>query len=153
MSLLLEPKEIVIKTMAGVERTYVLSKFPAIAGREIVSQYPISAVPKLGDYKTNEALMLKIMSFVAVPADNGELRLSTAALVDNHVPDYETLMKIEFHMMDYNTSFFSSGKVSTFLSHVEGKAAAWISKTLTDLLERSFPKGELRSKSSEPAIP
>jgi hypothetical protein len=146
MSLLLEPKEVVIKTMAGEDRTYILSKFPAIAGREIVSQYPISAVPKLGDYKTNEALMLKIMSFVAVPVENGELRLSTAALVDNHVPDYEALMKIEFHMMDYNTSFFSSGKVSTFLNNVEDKATAWISKTLTGLLEQSFLKDAPRSR-------
>ncbi|WP_197328959.1 MULTISPECIES: hypothetical protein [Ralstonia solanacearum species complex] len=146
MSLLLEPREVVIKTMAGEDRTYILSKFPAIAGREIVSQYPISAVPKLGDYKTNEALMLKIMGFVAIPAENGELRLSTAALVDNHVPDYETLMKIEFHMMDYNTSFFSSGKVSTFLGNVEGKATAWISKTLTGLLEQSFLKDVPRSR-------
>ncbi|WP_338910794.1 hypothetical protein [Mycetohabitans rhizoxinica] len=146
MSLLLEPKEILIRTMAGEDRPYILSKFPAIAGREIVSQYPISAVPKLGDYKTNEALMLKIMGFVAVPLDNGELRLSTAVLVDNHVPDYETLMKIEFHMMDYNTSFFSSGKVSTFLGNVEGKAIAWISKTLTHLLERSFLKDVPRSR-------
>ncbi len=146
MSPLLEPKEITLKTMAGEDLTYILSKFPAIAGREIVSQYPISAVPKLGDYKTNEALMLKIMSFVAVSADNGELRLSTAALVDNHVPDYETLIKIEFHMMDYNTSFFSSGKVSTFLSNVEDKAAAWITKTLMDLSERFFLKDVPRSK-------
>lgn len=146
MSLLLEPKEVVIKTMAGEDRTYILSKFPAIAGREIVSQYPISAVPKLGDYKTNEALMLKIMGFVAIPAENGELRLSTTALVDNHVPDYETLMKIEFHMMDYNTSFFSSGKVSTFFGTVEGKATAWITKTLTALLEQSFRKDAPRSK-------
>lgn len=145
MSPLLEPKEISLKTMTGEERPYLLSKFPAIAGREIVSQYPISAVPKLGDYRTNEALMLKIMGFVAVPTDSSELRLSTAALVDNHVPDYETLMKIEFLMMDYNTSFFSSGKVSTFFNHVEGKATAWISKTLTDLLARSFPKNAPRS--------
>ncbi|KAG0310258.1 hypothetical protein BGZ97_012688 [Linnemannia gamsii] len=132
--------------MAGDERTYILSKFPAIAGREIVTQYPISAVPKLGDYKANEALMLKIMGFVAVPVDNSQLRLSTAALVDNHVPDCETLMKIEIHMLDYNTSFFSSGRISTLLSGVEGKATAWITKTLTDLSERFFPKAAPRSK-------
>ncbi len=146
MSVLLEPKEITIKTMAGDERTYILSKFPAIAGREIVTQYPISAVPKLGDYKTNEALMLKIMGFVAALVDNSQLRLSTTALVDNHVPDCETLMKIEIHMLDYNTSFFSSGRISTLLSGVEGKATAWITKTLTDLSERFFPKAAPRSK-------
>ncbi len=146
MSTLLEPKEITMKTMKGEDRTYILSKFPAIAGREIVSQYPISAVPKLGDYKTNEALMLKIMGFVAVSTDNGPLCLSTHALVDNHVPDYETLMKIEFHMMDYNTSFLSIGKISNFLEGVEGKAAAWITKTLTDLSERFFPNAAPRSK-------
>ncbi len=146
MSVLIEPKEITIKTMAGDDRTYILSKFPAITGREIVTQYPISAVPKLGDYKTNEALMLKIMGFVAAPVDNSQLRLSTAALVNNHVPDCETLMKIEIYMLEYNTSFFSSGRISTLLSGVEGKATAWITKTLTDLSGRFFPKAAPRSK-------
>ncbi len=151
MNTLLESKEITIKTMKGEDRTYILSKFPAIAGREIVSQYPISAVPKLGDYKTNEALMLKIMGFVAVPIDNGQLCLSTRELVNNHVPDYETLMKIEFHMMDYNTSFLSIGKISTFLSGVEGKAAVWITKTLMGWLGRYFPKDVPPSTNSEPS--
>ncbi|KAF9396647.1 hypothetical protein CPC16_010966 [Podila verticillata] len=115
MNTLLEPKEITIKTMAGEDRTYILSKFPAIAGREIVSQYPISAVPKLGDYKINEALMLKIMGFVAVPADNG--------------------------------------KISNFLGGVEGKAAAWITKTLMGWLGQYFPKDAPPSMNSEPSTP
>lgn len=132
---LLEPKEVQIKTQSGEERTYILSKFTAVAGREIVAKYPLSAMPKLGDYAVNEETMLKLMAFVAVPRDGGEpLRLSTKALVDNHIPDWEALARIEVGMMEYNCSFFGSGRASTFFEVIAQKAQALISKTLMDSL-------------------
>lgn len=140
---MIQPKEITIETQAGESRTYVLSKFPAIQGREIIAKYPLSAMPKLGDYAVNEETMLKLMGFVAVPRDSGEpLRLSTRALVDNHVPDWETLARIEFAMMEYNVSFFGNGKGSTFLEAISQKAQVLISKTLTDLLAQFSPRNK-----------
>jgi len=131
---MIEPKEVTIETQGGESRTYVLSKFPAIQGREIIAKYPLSAMPKLGDYAVNEETMLKLMAFVAVPQDGREpLKLTTRALVDNHVPDWETLARIEFSMMEYNVSFFGNGKGSTFLEAITQKAQALITKTLTDL--------------------
>lgn len=140
---MIEPKEITIETQRGESRVYVLSKFPAIQGREIIAKYPLSAVPKLGDYQVNEETMLKLMGFVGVPRDSGEpLRLATRALIDNHVPDWETLARIEFAMMEYNVSFFGNGKGSTFLEAITQKAQAFLSKTLTDLSAQSLPKGK-----------
>lgn len=131
---MIEPKEVTIETQGGESRTYVLSKFPAIQGREIIAKYPLSAMPKLGDYAVNEETMLKLMAFVAVPQDGREpLKLTTRALVDNHVPDWETLARIEFSMMEYNVSFFGNGKGSTFLEAITLKAQQFLSKTLTDL--------------------
>jgi len=131
---MIEPKEVTIETQGGESRTYVLSKFPAIQGREIIAKYPLSAMPKLGDYAVNEETMLKLMAFVAVPQDGREpLKLTTRALVDNHVPDWETLARIEFSMMEYNVSFFGNGKGSTFLEAITQKAQQFLSKTLTDL--------------------
>jgi hypothetical protein len=142
---MIEPKEITIETQRGESRVYVLSKFPAVQGREIIAKYPLSAMPKLGDYAVNEETMLKLMAFVAVPrTEGGPLPLSTRALVDNHVADWETLARIEMAMMEYNVSFFGNGKGSTFLEAITLKAQAFLSKTLTDLSGLSSQKGKQR---------
>ena len=141
--MLLQPKEVPIETQTGEKRVYVLSKFPAIQGREIVAKYPLSAMPKLGDYAVNEETMLKLMAFVAVPRESGEpLQLTTRGLIDNHVPDWETLARIEIAMMDYNVSFFGNGKGSTFLEAITAKAQAFLSQTLMGLLAQSSEKGK-----------
>jgi hypothetical protein len=145
---MIEPKEIEIETQKGEKRVYIISKFPAIQGREIVAKYPLSAMPKLGDYAVNEETMLKLMCFVAVPRENGApLQLTTRALVDNHVPDWETLAKIEIAMMEYSVSFFGNGRASTFFEGIAQKAQALIFKTLTDLSGQSSPKEKRASKS------
>lgn len=139
--MLLEPKEITVETQKSEKRVYILSKFPAVQGREIIAKYPLSAMPKLGDYAVNEETMLKLMAFVAVPRDGGDpLPLSTRALVDNHVPDWETLARVEFAMMEYNVSFFGNGKGSTFLEAITKKAQAFLSQTLMDLSGQSSRK-------------
>ena len=145
---MIKPKQVTIETMDGEVREYTISRIPATHAREIVSQYPISAVPKIGDYKVNEAMMLKMLSYVTVTtAEGAELALTNRTLIDNHVPDWETLAKIEMAMVEYNTSFFSSGKSSSFFEGIGAKAQALITKTLTDLLAQSSQKDEPPSKS------
>lgn len=147
---MLEPKPVTIKCLDGTEKEFVLSKFPAIAGREIVTQYPISAAPKLGDYARNEELLLKLMGYVAAVGQDGQqIRLTTRALVDNHVPDYEALMRLEAAMLEYNTSFFKIGAASTFLGNIEDRAARLISQTLTALSQQSSGKSSRRSGNSK----
>lgn len=122
-------------------KIYILAKFPAVAGREIITQYPITAAPKVGDYKTNEALMLKLMAFVAVKGlEDKPLRLTTVDLIDNHVPNMETLMKIEWAMMEHNCSFFGQGKVFDFLGLVQGKLGAFLTQMLTDFSQQLLKK-------------
>lgn len=147
MADLLEPKEVEIDLPDGTKKIYILSKFPAIQGREIVCKYPLSGMPKLGDYQVNEETMLKLMGFVAVPHGDGVLRLSTKELVNNHVKSWETLAKLEIGMMEYNCSFFGNGQGSTFLSGLAQKAQALIIKTLMDLSAQSSQKAGQRSKS------
>lgn len=139
--MLLHPKEVQIECNDGSSKAFILHKFPAIAGREIVSQYPLSALPKLGDYKVNEEMMLKLLSFVAVDIGTGTpLQLNSRSLVDNHVPDFEALMRLEAAMLEYNCSFFQNGKVSTFFEVIAAKAQALISKTLMDFAPSSSAK-------------
>lgn len=151
---LLEPKEMAIPLMGQGEKTFILSKFPAIAGREIITQYPVTAMPKIGDYKTNEELMLKIMAFVGVPREGGEpLRLTTRELVDNHVPDWEALVRLEIAMMDYNCAFFSDGRASAFLASAVSTALPWITSTLTGLSESLSRAAQQPGGSSKRATP
>lgn len=147
---MLEPKEVVVDG-----KVYVISKFPAVAGRKIMTQYPISAIPKVGEYGTNEEMMYLIMTYVAVKnvANNTELQLVNRDLIDNHVPNWETLMKLEYLMMEYNCSFLANGKVSTFLESIAEKLPSWITKISTPLSEALSPAEKPRSKNSKKATP
>lgn len=133
---LLEPKEFPLTTSRGNTKTFILSKFPAIAGREIVAKYPVSNIPKVGEYAASEEVMLKCLSFVAVEVGEPvqQIRLTTRALVDNHAEDWETLARLEFAMLQYNCSFFQNGLNSGFFESISQKAAKWITPILTHLL-------------------
>ena len=141
---LIEPKTHPVKMPDGTERTFVLSKFPAIAGREIIALYPVTNIPKVGEYQQSEEIMLKLMAYVAVQPAGGSdpIRLTTAALVNNHVGDALTLMGLEAAMLDYNFGFFARGKLSGFLESFTPKVATWITQTLIPLLGASLQTGK-----------
>lgn len=148
---MLEPKPITLKDQHGKERPYVLSKFPAIAGREILAKYPVSNIPKVGEYQQSEEIMLKLMAFVSVQLPDGQaLALTTRALVDNHVPDWEVLARLEWAMLEYNTSFFGQGANSGFLEDMSRKVTAKILSTLTPLLAQLSQTAKPPSGSSKP---
>lgn len=139
---MIQPKEIEIDG-----KIFIISKFPAVAGREIMAKYPTSGLPKIGDYKVNEEVMLKLMSYVAVPNGTSQpLKLGSQILINNHIvasegaEAWETLGKIEIEMMRYNCSFFRDGRISTFFEDLAQKLPQWVSKTLTDLSARSSQK-------------
>lgn len=135
--MLLEPKTVTIPTPKG-ERSFIIGKYPAVAGREIVAKYPLSNVPKLGEYDVSEATMLKLMAFVAVEVAPGQVvPLNTRALVDNHVPDWETLARLEWASLEYNCSFFGDGRASAFFGSLTQTAPQWISQMLTALSAQS----------------
>lgn len=118
-------------------RKYIISKMPATVGREVMFLYPTSNIPKIGDYGKSEEIMLKLMSYVGVRLDNGEvLQLKTRELVDNHVPNAETLILLEKEMFNYNYDFFQNGNASTFLEGLEKRASKKGIEMLTGLLER-----------------
>ncbi|MDO5764081.1 MAG: hypothetical protein Q4P84_00065 [Elusimicrobiales bacterium] len=130
---LLEPKEIVIN-----DATYRIGKFPAVAGREIITKYPLSNIPRVGDYAVSEEIMLKLMSYVErVLPDGTAVRLSTKELVNNHVPSWETLVKLEAAALEHNCSFFQNGKSAAFFEKLGTLAQRKVTEILTSLLETS----------------
>ena len=145
---MLKPKKITVKSMDGDEISVTISRIPASYAREILTQYPTSAMPKIGEYQLNESLMFKMMRYVAVKMDNGEyIQLGTRELIDNHIPDFDALAQIEFEMLTYNSNFFNIGKISQKLGGLVGKLTQWITRILTPSSASSSAKEKQPSKS------
>lgn len=148
---LLEPELLELKDMSGTVRKFYISKFPAIAGREIVTKYPLSNIPKLGEYQQSEDVMLKLMTFVEAETPGGDrIALSSKALIDNHAGDWETLAKVEFAMLEKNTSFFKKGLNSDFLGSIGQKVGTWIIQTLIPSLAQSLQAAKPPTGNSKP---
>ena len=139
---LIEPKKLEIiskssKDEKGNQRkvNVYLSKVPAVAGRRIVTQYPMSGMPKIGNYEENEKLMYELLSYVAVELDTGvKILLNEKSLIDNHLCDAEMLLRVEKAMLEYNFSFFDLGEISASLKNIVQIAPEKISSILMDLL-------------------
>ena len=153
MSNLINPKNITVKSADGGEHEFVISTMPAIDGRYVLSQYPLSNMPKTGDYGVSKEAMLVMMRHVGKVMPNGEtLRLTSEALINNHVPDAEALIRLEISMLSENTSFFQNGSASGFLDYLlkkVGDSLPSIIKTLTDSLQQSFPQDSQATANSK----
>lgn len=145
---LIDPLEFRATDMQGTERVYLLSKIPASYSKEIVLQYPTSALPKIGDPNLHMKITFMLMSYVAVPRDKAEpLRLSTRELCDNHIPDLRTWMAIEKAMAQYNWDFFLPEDLSLFWERIRNMLVMWSQEISTDSSQQSSHPGEQASTS------
>ena len=129
---LIQPKLIELENADGISKTFVISKLPYSVGREVLSQFVPTGMPKVGDYPANHELMLKMMKFISVIKEDGnEQRLTTPALVDNHVDDFKQGVLLERAMLEYNLGFFGQGNLSTFLEELKAMLPKLISEMLT----------------------
>lgn len=151
--MLIKPKEVQIKDVDGIEKAFIISRLPAVTGREILAKYPLSNAPKIGDYEISKGAMLKMMAYVCAVADGEEIPLKTQTLIDNHVPDGESLIRLELEMLKYNTSFFGTGGNSGFLPFLISKVGSSLPsviKTLMASLQSSSAKDSPPSPNSKP---
>lgn len=126
-------KEPIVKEING--KTYTIYEMPCTVSREILTQYAIANAPKLGNYEDSEKLMLKVMKHVAVTLDGGyEQKLTTLELINNHVPDALTLMKLEKEVIQYSNDFLADGEILNFLGLILKVADKKIIEILTHLL-------------------
>lgn len=143
---LIKPIEIECKSIDGDKYTFIISRIPATYAREIITQYPITGAPKLGNYEDNEKLMIKLMSYVeAVNAEGVRTRLTSRVLIDNHVVDFDVLGRIEYEMLKYNSNFFNIGKISKGLKGFESSIMRSVTQILNRLSAPSSQKGKQRS--------
>lgn len=142
MTKFLKPKEIQIG-----DKTYILSQFPVVEGREICVNYPLSAIPKLGSYKQNEEMMFKLLSFVQVKTDNGTLLpLSNKDVINNHVESWEDLIILEKEMLEYNMTFLQNGRMfhtlKTFAQNFGTSTIQTLIASLVQLSPKDTPPTE-----------
>lgn len=149
--MLINPKEIEIEFEGEVFK-FNIGKFPATAGREIISKYPVSNMPKIGDYAVSEETMLKLMSYVERVYDDRVQPLTSRTLIDNHIPSWEVLTQIEIKSIEYNCSFFRNGKAYDFLKKLSALAEPKIIEILTALSGKSSQAGKRHSTNSKRSI-
>jgi len=133
---MIAPHEITVTTIDGDEKKYLLHRFDCITAREVLTQYPTTGAPSTGKYEDNQKLMLKVLSFVCAVVDDKKIKLDSETLIKNHVPDGETLLRIEYEMFKYNYSFFQKGDVFDVLTQLISKVQSNNNtQTSTDLSE------------------
>jgi hypothetical protein len=138
-------KDPIRKEFEGKE--YIIYEMPCTVSREVLAQYAIANMPKLGDYETSEKLMLKVMKHVAVILEGGyEQKLTTIELINNHVPNALTLMKLEKEVIQYSNDFLADGEILNFLGLVLKVADKKITEILTHLLDVSLIQDEQLSE-------
>ena len=140
---LLDPKEVEIEDkVRNVKKVFVISKIPAFQARIIMLNYVPTQLLNLNkDEKKVEEMIMKLLYFVGVKLEDGRVvRLETRDLINNHCPSMETIVQLEYQMLDYNTSFFKDGKGLTFLQRLEALATEKITGILTVLSDRLLQK-------------
>lgn len=96
-------------------KTYFLGEFPPTVGRKLIVGYSLSALNKAHSYAKNEDCMTELMSYVSVEVDGEMVALGTQELINQHVPDWFTLVQIEFETIKHNSIFMQDTDLFTLV--------------------------------------
>lgn len=141
---MLKPKEITVVDIDGEEKKYLITRFPATAGMEILYKLPTAGIPKIGDFEVLKETRDDIFKYVYAVTDGGEIALTTKALIDNHVPDAETAYKVMGAILTYNFQSISKLTSGSLISSMSEKILSVSRKLLTELSASSSPKSKRR---------
>ena len=141
---MIKPKTITVKDIDGQQREFIITRFPATDGMEILYKLPTAALPKIGDFDTLKEARNDIFKFVYVNIGDKDMPLSTKALIDNHTGDAETAIKVMKEIIEYNYSFFQNGILSVFLERVAKKIPDIAQEILTRFSQQSSKRGKRR---------
>ena len=137
-----EFKEIDITNEDGSISKYVIYKFPPIVGRRVALGYPLTAFPrKYEDYSHNEKVMLELMCYVGVKINDQIVRLTTEAMINNHVKGWFSLTSIEWATLKYNCSFLEDGKVVESMNNMlKDLAISYFADVIQETVIRTLAK-------------
>lgn len=130
---LLEPKQVEIN---GYK--FIISKMPCTVAQEVIFKLPTGLIPLISNFSQAEDMAYKMLSFCERVYTDGRpnVPLISKALIDNHIPDFDTLIKLENECLTYNYDFFANGKLLGFLNKGLSLAESKASGILTDLLDK-----------------
>ena len=149
---MLDPKDVTLTDQAGADHLYRLGKIPYLPSREILSQFFTTATPKIGDYQANEKLTIKMFGYIAALTSEGsEIPLKTTELINNHVPDFVTGVKLEGAMLEHNMGFSVVGKIQQYQREWMGNIPESITKILTLLRAALQPPDSAPITNSKPS--
>lgn len=129
---LLEPK---LVELNGCK--FIISKMPCTVAQEVIVKLPAGFIPVINNFAQSQDMAFKMLSYCErVYDDKANVPLISKELIDNHVPDFNTLIKLETACINYNYDFFENGKVWDFLTKGLCLAESRVSRILTDLLDK-----------------
>ena len=130
--ILLKPKEVDIK---GCK--FIISQMPCTVAQEVAFKLPPGLIPIMGNFTQAEDMYVKMLSFCERVYDDGRhVKLISKDIIDNNLPDFETLLLLEREVIEYNFGFFDTEKLLTLLNGLLSRVESKVSGILTDLLDK-----------------
>ena len=149
-SVLLQPKTVEIN---GYK--FVISKMPCTVAQEVLCQLPAGFLPVISEFTKSEEQLFRMLSYCERVYTDGRANvpLISKTIIDNHVPDFNTLIKLEWEVLQYNFDFFAQGRLLNFLNEGLSLAGSKASGILTDLLDKLLQAGVQLSTNLEQSTP
>lgn len=146
---LLEPKEIEIN---GIK--FIISKMPCTVAQEVIFNMPAGLIPVISEFKRTEEQAFKMLKYCERIYLDGRpnVPLISKEIINNHIPNFDTLIKLEYECLKYNFDFFGNGSALTFFNQAASLVKSNISEILTDLLDKLSARGLQASGSLKPDI-
>ena len=118
-----------------------VGQWPATRALDFLLGVGFGAVEKLESSAKVRKALLGMCEFVEAVTPDGKhkVRLVNDDLVDNHVPDGQTLLALLREMGAYNTDFFQNGRLQGFAEGLLSNLGPWLSKALTQSLQSFSP--------------
>lgn len=151
MNDLIDTKIVEIEGAHGDKYQYRISRVPYLPlGRELCTQFITTAAPKIGDYKLNSELSVKMFAFIeSVKPDGLSIRLLTPELVNQHVPHFLVGIRLEAAMLEHNLGFSVAEKISGILETLLLSIAQSTTQISTALREQFSQAEGQQSTNSE----
>lgn len=121
-------------------KTYSVHKFSPLDGREILAGYPLAVLAKEHTYQNNAKAMRNLMRYcsiaTSIDTESGgteQTHLTDDALINEHVPDWWTLVQLEYACLKFNCSFLEG---TDLVTTVKNSMASMLTNLLQEQLEK-----------------
>lgn len=122
-------------------KRYRVKSMDVFDARRVAYEFPITMMPRIGDYAENEKLFRLLMKYVEVEiSPNNWQALTTDELIRQHVSPKD-FARLEREVVDFTTGFFSDGNASNIVLTIGEFIIERITKTLM-VLSAEFLKAD-----------